>query len=50
MRRHPYASAMLATEGSDALAPDVMTLADGSHDIGSPLTDTETSETSSTPG
>jgi hypothetical protein len=36
MRRHPYASAMLAREGSDALAPL--------------LTDTETLETSSAPG
>jgi hypothetical protein len=43
MRRHPYASAMLAREGSgalaaltEAMAPHVVTLADGSHDIASP--------------
>jgi len=48
MRRHPYASAMLASEGPNALAP-VVTLADGSPDIGLPVTDNET-KTSSAPG
>jgi hypothetical protein len=61
MRRHPYASDMLAREGSDAraplLAPSVefdstalVTLADGWHDIGSLDTDTEILEKSSAPG
>jgi hypothetical protein len=47
MRRHPYARAMLAGEGSDALAPlhapSIVTLADGPQD-------TDTLETSSALG
>ena len=35
---------------TEAMAPRVVTLADGSHDIGSPVTGTEPHETSSAPG
>jgi hypothetical protein len=35
---------------TEAMAPHVVTLVDGSHDIGSPVTDTDTHETSSAPG
>jgi hypothetical protein len=35
---------------TEAMAPHVVTLADGSHDIASPVTDIETHKTSSTPG
>jgi hypothetical protein len=35
---------------TEAMAPHVVTLADGSHDIASPVTDTDTHETSSAPG